>query len=434
MHEQFLHYLWKTKKIATASLRTIDNETVKIIDIGIHNQNQGPDFLNAEIEIDNKRWFGHVEIHIYASDWNKHKHQFDKNYNNVILHVVYNNDLCIYSNQNTRLPTIELKQLIKEQIKKWSQFNHQHFTFIRCENHIQDIPVIYIQNELEKQFVNRIERKKEFVKELFYQSEKDWNKTLIKLIAIYLSSSLNKELFLDIIDRLPFNLIYKYKHQNLKIEALLFGLGGFLNQNIEHKYFKELQWEFQYLNHLHQLKPPSSIQAKYFRLRPASFPDKRLSQLASIITSSINWKNEILTKHRAKDIIQLLSNNESNEYWKTHSRFGLISKNNSKLVGNQISRNIYINAFLPFMIFYSEYFNKDAATDQLSDLYFDIPPEQNWITKEFFHLGIGPRTCFDSQALIELYNNLCTQNKCLQCSVFNTILHQKKERTTSKSE
>jgi len=37
-------------------------------------------------------------------------------------------------------------------------------------------------------------------------------------------------------------------------------------------------------------------------------------------------------------------------------------------------------------------------------------------------LGLSIKTAFDSQASIELYNNYCTQKRCLKCNVGIEIL------------
>ena len=52
-------------------------------------------------------------MHVRSSDWYRHKHHLDDNYNNVILHVVYINDKQVIQN-GVRLPTLELKNHIDE--------------------------------------------------------------------------------------------------------------------------------------------------------------------------------------------------------------------------------------------------------------------------------------------------------------------------------
>ena len=58
--------------------------------------------------ISNINIIGNVEIHVKASDFRKHKHQNDKAYSNIILHVVYENDEPI------DFPTLELKNFLSD--------------------------------------------------------------------------------------------------------------------------------------------------------------------------------------------------------------------------------------------------------------------------------------------------------------------------------
>ncbi|MEO5944513.1 MAG: DUF2851 family protein, partial [Ferruginibacter sp.] len=92
MTEHLLHYIWQFRYFNTGNLQTTDSREIEIIHPGSYNTNQGPDFLNAKIKIDKTIWAGSVELHINTSDWQSHKHSSDKNYDNVILHVVWNND------------------------------------------------------------------------------------------------------------------------------------------------------------------------------------------------------------------------------------------------------------------------------------------------------------------------------------------------------
>jgi hypothetical protein len=112
MREDFLHYIWMYQKFNKRSLTTVNGQVLEVVSVGDLNTNSGPDFLNSKIIIGNQKWFGRVEIHLKASDWFKHKHQDDVNYNNVILHVVWENDIIVYDVNNNKLETLVLKDLV----------------------------------------------------------------------------------------------------------------------------------------------------------------------------------------------------------------------------------------------------------------------------------------------------------------------------------
>jgi hypothetical protein len=109
MTEEFLHYIWKYSLFDNYNLIADTGEKIEILNSGFPNTNAGPDFINATIIIDSTKWAGNVEIHINASDWNKHNHTSDKAYDNVILHAVMNNDQIVKRTNGEIIPTIELK-------------------------------------------------------------------------------------------------------------------------------------------------------------------------------------------------------------------------------------------------------------------------------------------------------------------------------------
>ena len=80
MKEDFLHYVWQYKKFDFSNLKTIQNESVQILNSGFYSQLAGPDFFNAQVIINNQKWAGNVEIHIKSSDWYVHNHEKDENY------------------------------------------------------------------------------------------------------------------------------------------------------------------------------------------------------------------------------------------------------------------------------------------------------------------------------------------------------------------
>ncbi|HLG41390.1 MAG TPA: DUF2851 family protein, partial [Chitinophagaceae bacterium] len=124
MTERLLQFIWQFQYFNTNELSAVSGEMVRIIFQGQYNTNQGPDFTNAKIKIGHATWAGTVEIHIKTSDWKKHNHQNDSNYNNVILHVVWEDDgsrpdsnrdvSANVTEQSSIIPIIELKERVSK--------------------------------------------------------------------------------------------------------------------------------------------------------------------------------------------------------------------------------------------------------------------------------------------------------------------------------
>ena len=109
MREDLLTYLWKTQKFNRSSLKTTNVDAVVIVKPGQENAHAGPDFFNAHIQIGKTLWVGNVELHVQSSDWFRHNHQTDKNYDNVVFHVVWNNDFPVFDVSQQPIPTLSLK-------------------------------------------------------------------------------------------------------------------------------------------------------------------------------------------------------------------------------------------------------------------------------------------------------------------------------------
>jgi hypothetical protein len=87
INEAQLQSFWRFKSINLKNLKTTCGQTLVVIEPGLYNAHQGPDFKNARIKVGNVEWVGNIELHVCTSDWVKHAHQIDINYKNIILHV-----------------------------------------------------------------------------------------------------------------------------------------------------------------------------------------------------------------------------------------------------------------------------------------------------------------------------------------------------------
>ena len=197
MKEKFLHYLWRYKLLLHSKLESSQKEKISIINSGVYNSNSGPDFLNAQIEIDSQLWIGNIEIHVKASDWYLHHHENDTNYDAVILHVVWENDADVYMKNNQPIPTLELKNKIdSDLLNNYRELNANNLNWIACENQIGQIDSFVLDNWLERLFFERLEEKSTFVLQLLEDSNNDYEAVLFQMLAKNFGLKVNGEAFL----------------------------------------------------------------------------------------------------------------------------------------------------------------------------------------------------------------------------------------------
>src|SRR3954467_10699673 len=114
LSERLLQFIWQFQYFNNKNLLTVKGEPLQIIYPGIYNTNQGPDFLQAKIKIDNTLWAGNIELHVQASDWLAHHHGEDELYSNIILHVVWINNKVITDKYGNELPALEMQSLVSK--------------------------------------------------------------------------------------------------------------------------------------------------------------------------------------------------------------------------------------------------------------------------------------------------------------------------------
>lgn len=196
MKEDFLHHVWLYKKFDFTNLQTTNKETLTIIRIGDYLQQAGPDFFNAQIVIDNQKWAGNVEIHVKSSDWYLHHHEQDKNYDNVILHVVWEHDTEIFRKDNSEIPVFEIKKYVAPNLVYQYQKLKASKSWIYCENEIKSIPQFIFQNWKERLFFERLERKSEVIQTVLSATQNDWEAAFFCLLSKNFGLNTNGEIFL----------------------------------------------------------------------------------------------------------------------------------------------------------------------------------------------------------------------------------------------
>lgn len=424
MREDLLHFIWKYGKLQFGELTTSGGEIIQIVEVGTHNMLEGPDFFDAKIVIDGQLWAGTVEIHVKSSDWYAHHHENDSNYNNVILHVVWEDDIAVFRKDNTQIPTLALKEYIPSGIlDAYHKLFHQNKNkFINCGHEIGTVGDPIWGNWLDRLYFERLERKWDLISLLLEKSQNDWEKVLFIMLAKNFGSRINGEAFFGMARQLDFGMVRKIQDP-LQLESLFFGMAGLLSQELQgDDYYDRLKKEFTYLGAKYKMVEHPHQKPQFFKLRPSNFPTIRLSQLANLYSREQNLFGRIISTQSLGDIYEVLSVSAS-AYWDDHYTFGKVSGSSRKKLTTKFMDLLVINTVLPIKIGYSKYIGNDVS-EEIINIVSVIKPENNSIISKFRELKVRFPSAKEGQAILQLYNEYCIKNKCLQCAVGHGLLNQ----------
>ncbi|CAM1369738.1 conserved hypothetical protein [Tenacibaculum litoreum] len=421
MKEEFLHFLWQYKLFNKANLTSVKGGVVEVLDSGSYNTNSGPDFLNSKLKIDDQLWVGNVEIHIKSSDWYAHHHEKDKNYDAVILHVVWEHDTNVFMKNNHPLPTVELQRFVQEDVlANYRKLFLKEQRWIPCEKEIGEINSFLLNNWLERLYFERLENKSVVIKELLQKSNNDYEAVLFKLLAKNFGLKVNGAAFLELAQSFDFSVLRKVRFDEEQLLALLFGQAGFLDDEVEDSYYQQLQKEYTYLQHKHRLRAMAKHRFQFFRMRPNNFPTVRIAQLGALYNKYQSLFSSLMDVNRIEDFYNLFTI-EVNEFWKTHYTFESESKKSVKRLTKSFIDLLIINTIIPLKFVY-EQDRGEVNEEGLLKLIQQLHPEKNSIINKFAELKIKAKNAFKSQALLELKNNYCVNTRCLSCRIGNDLL------------
>jgi len=420
MKEDLLQYIWQFQYFNNSELLTSSGEMIQIINTGTHNTNQGADFLDAKIKIGKTTWAGNVELHINSSDWNVHNHSADSNFNNVILHVVWNSNTTIKDIHNNDLPTLELKNRVSKLLLERYKMLMESSQFIPCESQLQQVNELTLTNWKQRLVAERLIVKSRSILAILKETNFHWEETFWWLIAANFGLKVNSDLFQQIAKLLPVSILAKHKNRIQQVEALLFGTAGLLNSEFREKYPLMLQKEFSFYQKKYKLKIIDG-ELSFLRMRPANFPTIRIAQLSMLIHESEHLFSKIKDSSSLKEVKKMLEVS-ANDYWHYHYVFDETSDYKVKTLGKQMIDNIIINTIIPVLFAYGLHYNEQGYKDRAIKWLEEISAEKNSITKGFENLNFSNKNAFDSQSFIQLKNEYCNKKLCLHCAIGNSLL------------
>ena len=433
VNEAFLYFLWQFQYYDHADLRTTEGELVQVIHPGFRNPNAGPDFLNARLLINDVEWVGTVEAHTIASDWLAHKHQHDRAFDNVILHIVWIDDRQPNATRRrptrtdgSTMPTLELQARTgSDLLSRYNALTESPDT-IPCAGQFRAVQPLRITAMLDKAMMQRLERKAADVKAI-YEATQDWEETAYRLLAINFGFKINADPMAQLSRAVPQKALMKHRDSVRQIEAMLFGTSGLLD-SVEQPddYVDELRREYRFLAAKYNLiekQLPAHIW-KWGRLRPANFPTLRLAQFARLMSNHGSLFSLFVGMNDTPTLLKKLQV-QPTDYWQTHYRFDKTTEKSAPTLGAASATNILINTVAPLLAAYAHHRDRSEYIDRAIALLEQLPPEKNTITESWGVLGLGIQSAFDSQASIELFNSFCTPKKCLSCQIGASLVGRK---------
>ncbi|GEM65305.1 hypothetical protein SF1_32870 [Sphingobacterium faecium NBRC 15299] len=415
--EDLLQFIWKLRLFQTDQLKTVHGDPIHVVQVGEQNNNAGPDFLFSKIRIGREEWSGSVEIHVRSSDWFLHGHHHDPKYQNVILHVVWDDDQKVFHEDGSPIPTFRLANYVSEKLLGQYQRLMEGQRWIPCESQLHQLDRFKIEHWVDRMAIERMEEKSQVILALLQQFEGDWEKTFFVWLFRSFGFKVNAEAFQALGEQLSSLLLQKYRHDAFKLEAMIFGQAGFLSANFEEEYPLKLQQEYSYLKKAYHLKE-THFPLLFSRMRPHNFPTIRLAQLASLLQNDRMRLQEILNVEKLNDFKVLLDDIQVATYWKTHFNFG---KQSSMICDHRLSTRsqhiVMINAFIVFTFSYGTYLGLEEFKEKAMNWLEELPAERNNIIHKFEQIGVPALHAAHSQGLLHIKNKYCDLKQCLSCGI-----------------
>ncbi len=397
--------------------KTVDGNSVEIVQFGVWNREAGPDFAEAAVSIDGKPPVrGAIEIDTYVRDWEHHGHMQNPAYDGVVLHVFFDSPgerVFTRTSANRNVPQVQLNVDDASCAARIPLAKPG-----RCSGPLQSLTAEAAMEVITAAAQFRFRRK---ARRLARAAEiHGYDETLFQGLSTSLGYKANKLPFTVIAQRAPLRSLRKRAEAS---EAILFGIAGFLSEpdltqyeGDARRYVREL-WERWWTcrGEMNRLVLSQSAW-RMNGIRPVNHPQRRLAALTQIVHM---WPG-IRARSINQDFsgIRRLLTGMRHSFWGHH--YTLTSDATSRrmaLIGNTRITEMLVNVFIPM----------SYGTDpKVWDAYCSIPAAltnrrvETAATRLFGESPVKPeilKTAACQQGLLQIYEDFCMRDAsdCTQC-------------------
>ena len=481
MNERFIRQLWRQQTFR-GELRTTSSSSISVIRPGVHNLDSGPDFLDALVEIDGRRFRGDIEVHASNNLWLTHKHHLDPKYNSVILHAVMEmgtNERCPFTESGRKIPVFVMSGFLSTKLRTlWKKIvaddRVERRGSIPCDSRNREISSTVIRSMLDRTGRERLElkirRQHERLRDIIdqrrfgisessspyevemqtippasagitmreYSVLDDWEQLLYEGMAEVLGYSKNSVPFLRLTRSLRLKTLKQFislfpgLDPSRVIAGSLFGAAGLIGDPMPPSlppYVHEALLDvWGNISPLYSGKRLHRSEWTFFRLRPANFPTYRLMTLALITARQI---------HSGGFLPRLV---ETVKDGRADGRGGgnmirFLAKDHAAVAdppGERFFRSVgrgraidaAVNLFVPTLFLYARLFHDRPLRGAVLAALGSLPrTQENSITRlmerRLLRKRVQIQGPLQQQALIQLYKFYCSQERCTECKIGN---------------
>ena len=268
----------------------------------------------------------------------------------------------------------------------------------------------------ESRYLPWLERKYDVVRELFAESDSNWNQTFYVLLFRTIGDVTNRDAFLTLARRVSYRMVLRERASLHAVEAMLIGASGLLDNYRDDAYTRSLKQDFDYFSRKYEIAPMTGAEWNLRDIRPANHPLLRIAQLAAFLASN-DFLIDRLVECRTAEEVRRLFSAEASDYWYTHYIPATPTRELPKRIGRMKSDLLGINLVSLIQYAYGAYNGNERLRERAFALLEAIPAEENRFMRRWRLYDLHPANAFQSQALLQLATEYCDRRRCAECPV-----------------
>lgn len=409
--KQFVGTLWLNRLFCQQGLRLTDGRAIEIISPGAPSDLQGlyPEFSFAAIRFPDSdvTLHGGIKIDSHSSHWRQQKTLTHPAFDSVILHVVLEQDLELFTNDHL-IPTLILKP--DQRIETLYQDLRRGGL---CVDAFTGMDSLHQRQILTRIMSDRLARKADEVRAIYHSVGDNWLEASYIAFVRSFGYREKKDSFESLARTTPYRLIRMQGNDRISIEALLLGQAGYLDVANADPYTVELQKRYA-VQRRAQIMPTPIASFRGSTVRPQSMAPQLIVRIAAILAREESLMRRVLEAENYNEIFSIFDL-AIDRYWQQNYAPSMPATVNSYGISSEKIDLLIINFVIPLMVDYARSTGNDTLHERALELYESIKPENNTFTRHWTRGGFACENAFFSQALIQLSTAYCSNGSCGAC-------------------